>query len=121
MTGCRPPNRLAVLTLLAPLGAALAGCGGGAPYVLTDYRNHQRGLVEVCYDHRMTPLHQAQKLADEICVQYDRMAAFQLAQRDQCNWRTPDIALFYCVARPGETPPPFVPQKAPLRSNALGG
>jgi hypothetical protein len=43
-----------------------------------------------------------------------------MAQSDQCNWLTPDIVLFDCVARPGETPRPLVPQKAPLRRNATG-
>ena len=97
------------------LAGLLAGCGGGQPYVLTDYRQHQTGRVEVCYDGHKTSLDQARALADGVCDQYSRMAKFEISQRNQCNWRTPDIALFYCVARPGETPPPFVPQKAPLR------
>jgi hypothetical protein len=100
------------------LAGMLAGCGGGNPYVLTDYRQHQTGRVEVCYDDQKTSLGQAKALADGICDQYSRVASFQISQRNQCNWRTPDIALFYCVARPGETPPPFVPQKAPLRGGS---
>jgi len=106
------PVRISTVVLLAALAA---GCGGGTPFVLTDYRNHQKGIVEVCYDPEATTMAQATKLADGICDQYDRMARFQLSQFDQCNWATPDIALFYCVARPGEKPPPLVPQKAPLR------
>ena len=98
--------------------AVLAGCGGGRPYVLTDFRDHQKGIVEVCYDRGTTSMVQATKLADGICDQYDRVASLQLRQNEQCNWATPDIALFYCVARPGEKPPPFVPQKAPLRGGA---
>ena len=105
--------------LFAPglAAVALTGCGG-APYVLTDYRSHQKGVVEVCYDRGKAPMTETQKLADGICEQYDRMASLQLGQSFQCNWRTPDIALYYCVARPGEHPPPFVPQVAPLRGNA---
>lgn len=102
------------------LAAWLAGCGGGAPYVLSDYRLHQKGMVEVCYDEKSTPQDRVLKLADSICGQYDRMAALQLVQQDQCNWTTPDIALYYCVARPGEHPRPLVPQKAPLRSGLSG-
>jgi len=109
-----------LLTVVIALGP-LAGCGGGEPYVLTDYRQHQTGQVEVCYDDQKTSLAQAQKLADGICGQYERVASFQLRQKYQCNWTTPTIALFYCVARPGETPPPFVPQKAPLRGTSTGG
>ena len=37
------------------LAAWLAGCGGGGPYVLSDYRLHQKGMVEVCYDEKSTP------------------------------------------------------------------
>ena len=99
-------------------GAALltlAGCGGGQPYVLTDFYLHQQGKVEVCYDHTMTPIDKAKALADGVCDRYERVSQYVFAQNDQCNWLTPDIALFICVARPGETPPPFVPQKAPLR------
>lgn len=109
------------------LAALLAGCGGGAPYVLSDYRLHQKGMVEVCYDGKsapqdqaLTPQKQALKLADGICSQYDRMATLQLVQENQCNWTTPDIALYYCVARPGEHPRPLVPQKAPLRGGLSG-
>ena len=109
-------NNFALLAIFA-----LAGCGGGDPYVLTDYRYHQRGIVEVCYDQGKTTLDQARALADGVCGQYDRMARFEIAQRNQCNWRTPDLAEFYCVARPGETPLPFVEQKAPLRGSMPGG
>ena len=109
---CRP-IRTTLSTLV--LAGAVAGCGGGQAYVLSDYRQHQLGKVEVCYDDHKTSLDQARVLADGVCQQYDRMASFQISQRDQCNWRTPDIALFYCVPKPGETPPPLVPQKAPLR------
>lgn len=112
----RPFTLLPSLALLA-----CAGCGGGDPFVLTDYRNHQRGVVEVCYDEGKTSFAQAQSLADGICRNYDRMATFQMQQRDQCNWTTPTLALFYCEARPGEHPAPFVPQKAPLRRDILPG
>ncbi len=107
--------RLARMSAVALVAALAAGCGGGAPYVLTDYRSHQKGIVEVCYDHTMTSMAQATQLADHVCDQYDRTASLQLRQRDQCNWATPDVAMFYCVARPGESPRPLVPQKAPLR------
>ncbi|HEY1722731.1 MAG TPA: hypothetical protein VGG27_15915 [Magnetospirillaceae bacterium] len=112
----RRPIRSTLLTLV--LAGTVASCGGGDPYVLSDYRLHQLGKVEVCYDDHMTSIDQARVLADGICQQYSRMASFELAQRDQCNWRTPDIALFYCVAKPGEKPPPLVPQKAPLRGGS---
>lgn len=102
------------------LAALLAGCGGGAPYVLSDYRLHQQGMVEVCYDDKSTSAEQTLKLASDICKQYDRMATLQLVQKNQCNWSTPDIALYYCVARPGEHPRPLVPQKAPLRGGISG-
>jgi hypothetical protein len=102
---------------IALAAVALSGCGGGRPFVLTDYRDHQKGIVEVCYDHGSTSMAQASQLADHICDQYDRVASLQLHQFNQCSWTTPDIALFYCVARPGETPPAFVPQKAPLRGS----
>jgi hypothetical protein len=111
----RRPVRSSLATLV--LAGVVAGCGG-RPYVLTDYRQHQKGQVEVCYDSNSTSIDQAKALADGICDQYSRMAKFELSQRFQCNWRTPDIALFYCVARPGETPPPFVKQTAPLRGGS---
>lgn len=118
MTNAIPPIRSVFGLGLA--ASVLAACGGGAPYVLTDFRTHQLGRVEVCYDHQKTTLAQTQKLADGVCDQYERVAHYLLDQTNQCNWRTPDIVLFECVARPGETPPPFVPQKAPLRNNATG-
>ncbi len=103
--------------LAAPLLYLLAACGGGDPYVLSDYRSHQHGVVEVCFDEGKSRLADATRLADDVCRQYDRMAELELRQADQCNWATPTLALYYCVARPGETPAPLVPQQAPLRRN----
>jgi hypothetical protein len=100
--------------------AVLSGCGGGRPFVLTDFREHQMGNVEVCYDHRKTTMVEAQTLANGVCDQYDRVAQYTMAQTNQCNWLAPDIALFECVARDGETPLPFVQQKALLRRNSTG-
>jgi hypothetical protein len=89
----------------------VSGCGGGAPYVLSTVVRDKPGQVEVCYDHNKSTLAEAQKLADGECIQYDRVAQFTLQQFNQCNWKTPDIALFACVARPGEKPLPIPPIK----------
>src|SRR5579862_5222096 len=96
-------GRLGSFLLLGLAASALTGCGGGNPYVLTDFHYHQLGRVEVCYDRNKTSIAQAKVLADGVCDEYDRVAQYVLAQNDQCNWRTPDIVLFECVARPGET------------------
>ena len=113
----RAPRPLRTVIGLGLMSLALTGCGG-APYVITDYHSHQQGIVEVCYDRSKTPLGEAQKLADGVCDLYDRVASLQMSQSFQCNWRTPDIVLYYCVARPGETPLPLVRQSAPLRGDS---
>lgn len=107
---------------MAPVLGALAGCSSRppAPYLLTDYRQHQRGVVEVCFDDRRTSIPQAQALAETVCKQYDRTAQFEISQRLQCDWQRPTLALFYCLARPGEEPAPLQPQDAPLRHNSTG-
>ena len=113
-------RRFGRVIVFAAMVGGLPGCGGGRPYVLTDFRTHQQGRVEVCYDHNKSTQAETLALANGVCDQYDRMARFVMAQLEQCNWLTPDIALFECVARPGEAPPPFVPQKAPLRRQSTG-
>ncbi len=103
-----------------PLAAALSavvltvGCAE-APFVMTDYRYHQRGSVSVCFNERTTTVKDAKVLADEICRQYERTSQLSLIQSYQCSWTAPTQASFTCVARPGETPPPFVEHLSPMR------
>lgn len=102
---------------LLALGAVLClgSCAPEQPYVRSDYLVHQRGQVQVCYNESRANLSQAQTLADEVCREYDRTARFQLQQELQCNWTSPTLAIFACVARPGESPAPLSRQVAPLR------
>ncbi|MDR3441083.1 hypothetical protein [Telmatospirillum sp.] len=102
---------------LSALTAAtlLAACGTEAPFVLSDYRQHQRGSVVVCFDDDTSTVAQAMALAEDICRQYDRTAKLHLVQPNQCSWTTPSQATFLCVARPGESPPPISPHLAPMR------
>ena len=114
---CRPFARHPLLRPAAVLVLAglLTACTAEAPYLWTDYRYHQRGQVIVCYsDEKATP-EQVKALADEVCRQYDRMASLQLQQKYQCSWTAPTQALFACVARPGESPPPIIQHLAPMR------
>ncbi len=103
------------IALYVGLAALLSGCGGGRPYVATDYRVHQRGLVLVCFDPALTTIDQAKTLADTVCKEYDRVAKYFLEQKDQCSWRAPTQVTFTCVARPGENPPPFTDRRNPMR------
>lgn len=97
----------------------LAGCAAEKPYVLSDYMSNQQGVVQVCHHHDSPPKDIA-ALAEEVCNHYHRTAKLWLMQKGQCNLSSPDISTFYCVARPGETPPPFVNKHAPLRSHSSG-
>jgi dTDP-4-dehydrorhamnose reductase len=108
-------RRTAFVAALAGLIPLVAGCAPEAPYVYTDYRYHQRGQVIVCYsDEKGTP-EQVKALADEVCRQYDRVAMLQLQQEYQCSWTAPTQAVFHCMPRPGENPPPIVQHHAPMR------
>ena len=100
---------------LALLAALVCGCAAEPPYLLSDYRHHQRGTVIVCYNDETTAPEQVKAMADEICRQYDRVASLQLQQMYQCSWTVPTQATFHCVARPGETPPPIIRHNAPMR------
>jgi hypothetical protein len=93
----------------------LAACSPEKPYVVTDYRFHQRGIVQVCYDEGAANLEQAQQLVEDVCRQYDRTAKAQLVQPYQCSWRAPVQATFACVPRPGENPGPILLHSAPMR------
>jgi hypothetical protein len=106
---------LLAVAALAALGA-LSSCGTPDPaYVQTDYRYHQRGEVQVCYNDQKATPELVQSMADDICKQYDRRAELWLQQKYQCSWSAPTLATFYCRARPGENPPPLVSKKAPMR------
>jgi hypothetical protein len=104
---------LRILPLLLPLG--LAGCSAEKPYVMTDYRYHQRGIVLACYNEDSGSLQQAEALAEDVCRQFDRTAKLQLLQPNQCSWTAPTLATFSCVARPGESPAPILLHNAPMR------
>lgn len=104
------PRCLSLLGLLA-----LVACASEKPYILTDYRFHQRGLVQACYDDQTASLQQATQLAEDICVEFDRTAKLQLLQPYQCSWAAPVLATYSCVARPGETPLPILLHNAPMR------
>ena len=104
-----------LLPLLALL--PILGCSSLArdPYVQSDYLAHSRGQVQVCLDEDRSSLDQAQALAEQVCRRFDRTARFQLTRKYECSVTTPTLALYSCVARPGETPPPLQAEKAPLR------
>jgi hypothetical protein len=93
----------------------LAGCADEKPYVMSDYRFHQRGVVQACFSEENGTLAQATALAEGICKQYDRTAQLQLVQKLQCSWTAPTLATYTCVARPGETPTPILLHNAPMR------
>lgn len=99
-----------LLTLLL-----LAACAEEKPYVMTDYRYHQRGIVQACFNEENGTLQQATQLAETVCSQFDRTAKLQLLQPYQCSWAAPTLATFSCVARPGETPLPILLHNAPMR------
>jgi len=101
------------MLLLIP--AFLSACAAQKPYVYTDYRFHQRGTVIACYNEDTATLEQATALVEEICQNYDRTAKLQLVQRYQCSWAAPTQAQYSCVPRPGESPAPIIPHKAPMR------
>lgn len=109
--------------LLVPAGLTLAattlltGCAGDPPYAQTDYRYHQQGQVQICYNSHSTP-EQVAAVAEEICNRYKRTAVLWQTQTYQCEWRNPNLATFYCTARPGETPPPVIDKHAPLRHDS---
>lgn len=102
---------------LLALLALLAGCAE-RPYLRSDYRIHQSGRVEVCYNKEKATPREVWQLAENVCERYDRTAELKLQQVGQCSWTAPSLAYFSCEARPGETPAPFVKQNAPLRQGA---
>jgi len=104
------------LRLSLPLVAlALSACAADKPYIMTDYRAHQRGIIQACYNEETATLAQTQELAEEVCHQFDRTAQVQLIQRYQCSWSAPTLVTLSCVARPGETPAPILLHNAPMR------
>ena len=105
------PLRLAPILLLAGLSA----CSAEKPYVMSDYRFHQRGVVLACYNEEKATLAQAEAVAEEVCHQFDRTAKVQLVQPYQCSWTAPTLVTLSCVARPGETPGPILLHNAPMR------
>lgn len=94
---------------------SLAGCADEKPYVMSDYRYHQRGIVQACYSDDTASLPQATALAEDVCKQFDRTAQLQLLQPYQCSWTAPVLATYSCVARPGESPAPILLHNAPMR------
>jgi hypothetical protein len=107
---CRRP-----VLVLAALSGLLSACGSEAPYFLTDYRFTQRGIVEICYAPGTTTLAQLQVKADEACRPYDRVANLSLQQPGQCSWTAPTLAIYQCLARPGENPPAPIKKNSPMR------
>ena len=103
------------LFLAAAAFAGLSGCAPEKPFVLSDYRFHQRGIVLACYSEETNTIEDAKALADEVCRQYDRVASVQLVQPDQCSWRAPTYVILNCVPRPGENPGPILKHSAPMR------
>jgi hypothetical protein len=101
--------------IFALSGAALlAGCAE-EPFVVNDYRFHQRGTLSICYNEKTTTMAQLKTMADEVCRPYDRTSALDLVQQYQCTWTAPTQARFSCVSRPGETPRPFSEHLSPMR------
>lgn len=98
----------------------VSGCAE-APYVTSDYRYHQRGIVQICLDEGTAKIGDTKKLAEEICRQYDRTSNETLVQRYQCSWTAPTLVTYTCVARPGETPPPFTEHLSPMRHDTTLG
>ena len=50
--------------LVTMLAALLGGCAAEPPYLLSDYRHHQRGTVIVCYSDETTTPAQVKAMAD---------------------------------------------------------
>ena len=100
---------------LAVLTAFVAGCAEEKPYVQTNYRFHQRGIVQVCFNEAKANLQQATDLAEGICREFDRTAAVQLIQPYQCSWAAPTLVNYGCFPRPGENPAPILLHNAPMR------
>jgi hypothetical protein len=105
------------IALIPPLCGLLllAGCSTEKPFVLSDYRAHQRGVVQACYSEDKGSLEDTTKLAENICKEFDRTAKLQLLQPYQCTWTAPVMATYSCVPRPGETPAPILLHNAPMR------
>jgi hypothetical protein len=101
------------LFLLLPV--LLSACAEEKPYVMSDYRFHQRGVVLACYNEEHATLAQAEAVAEEVCHQFDRTAKVQLVQPYQCSWSAPTLVTLSCVARPGENPGPILLHNAPMR------
>jgi len=108
--------------LLAGFGlvtaTVLAGCAAEKPYVLSDYTNVESGMVKVCYSPSNSTPKEVWATADEACARFHRTAKLWLTQKGQCNLSTPDVATYFCMAKPGETPIPFSSKRAPLRPNS---
>ncbi|HVI53338.1 MAG TPA: hypothetical protein VM661_19170 [Candidatus Sulfotelmatobacter sp.] len=102
---------------LALLVAASLGACTEKPYVYSDYRMNQQGEVRVCFDPSSSTPEEVAALAEQTCNRYHRTAKLWVTQKSQCTWTTPDISTFYCAARPGETPPPLIDKKSPLRQS----
>jgi hypothetical protein len=105
------------LNLLLLLGSVvgLAACESEKPYVMSDYRFHQRGVVLACFNEEHATIADVQKVAEEVCHQYDRTAEVQLIQPLQCSWTAPTLVTLRCAARPGENPGPILQHGAPMR------
>jgi len=101
--------------LLLGLTLALTACEAEKPYILSDYRLHQRGVVQACFNEENATVADAVKVAEEVCRQYDRTVAVQLVQPYQCSWSAPTQVTMSCVARPGENPGPVLQHGAPMR------
>lgn len=110
------PHRWLPLAVLLPAACSTLPRD---PYVRSDYLAHSRGQVQVCLDTGRSSLDQAQALAEAVCRQFDRTAKFQFTRKEECNLLTPTLAVYGCVARPGEHPPPLVPERDPLRHEPL--
>ncbi|HXP96061.1 MAG TPA: hypothetical protein VN809_05065 [Telmatospirillum sp.] len=113
-------SRFLFLALTLSGAVWVSGCTE-APYVDDDYRYHQRGIVKVCFSESNASMADAKALADEACRQYERTAKLALIQPYQCTWSTSTLATFSCVARPGETPPPYVERLSPMRHDQTLG
>ncbi len=109
-------NKPLSLLLLIGTVAGLSACESEKPFVLSDYRYHQRGVVQACYNEDHATIEDVLKLVEkEVCSQYDRTAEVQLVQPLQCSWTAPTMVTLHCVARPGENPGPILQHGAPMR------
>jgi hypothetical protein len=108
-------NKPLSLLLLIGMSAGLTACETEKPFITTDYRFHQRGIVQACFSEENATVADAQTLAEEVCRQYDRTAVVQLVQPYQCSWSAPTLVTLHCDARPGETPAPILQHGAPMR------